>query len=120
MTTSAHLKVFQRCIRKAVADEFLVPKLGRSWGHVVHGFERVALGWCLDGVEDGDHNGTQGVVVWSERVEAGFVDHFCGGDAGVVGPAWFGEEKFGMYGREEKKEDGKDAEVDGDGEGSHD
>lgn len=44
LTTCAHLKVFQRCIRKAVAGEFLVPKLGRGWGHIVHGFEWVALG----------------------------------------------------------------------------
>lgn len=74
----------------------------------------------MDGVEDGDHNGAQGVVVWSERVEAGFVDQFCGGDAGVVGPAWFGEENCRLYGREEKDENGKGAEADGDGEWSHD
>ena len=37
----------------------------------------MVFGWG----EDGDHNGAQGVIVWSERVEAGFVDQFCGGDA---------------------------------------
>ena len=70
---SAESEVLECCVCDAVGGEFLVPELSGGEGHVVHGAEWVAFGGFCVGVKDGDHDGSLGAV-WSEGVEAGFVD----------------------------------------------